>query len=604
MNRQETEWINLETDADLNLMAKTLNISPILAKILSNRNIRSKNNAIKYLNPDKRFMHEASLLKDLDKAAQIVKKAILAKKKIAVYGDYDVDGVMSTVIILKLLLRHTKDVIYYIPDREKEGYGMNCDAVGRIKDQGAGLVIAVDNGITALQEVRLANVLDMEVIIIDHHEPYFGYDGKKRRENLPEAAAIINHKQSGCTYPFKSLCAAGVCYKFSVYFSMLMGFPLDESLDNELFLFASIAAFCDVVSLTDENRVFAKNGLNILSNNVENIGLRALMEQRGLEGKSITSFDVGFVIGPCINAAGRLEKADVSVELFMTDDIDKAEALALRLSELNDTRKKMTQDAVKLAMETISKPENANDKIYVIYDENIHESIAGIVAGRIKEAANRPVLMITKSGDLAKGSARSIEAYNIFQGLSDCKDLFVKFGGHEMAAGFSLEPEKAPALRERLNAGCMLKEDDFLKKVYIDAEIKLSEITFALAGEINRMEPFGRDNAEPVFKTLNVYCPKITAIGSDKRTLSFELNAGAYQIKGVAFGLFDTFICELENGAGKETAADFLGTGRTFGYYKMDIVYNIGINEYMGKKKLQIRIVDIKNISEAKTAPA
>lgn len=594
-----TDWLDLKSDADISLMSETLGISGITASVLANRGIRSKNAAVKYLNPQKKFMYDEALLKDIGKAAEAVREALAKGLRIAVYGDYDVDGIMSTVILQKTLQKLCADVIYYIPGREEEGYGLNAEAVKRLHAEGARLLITCDNGVSANAEISLAKELGMTVVVIDHHE-VFSSGGALPA--LPPADAVIDPKREDCGYPFKRLCAAALCYKFARYLHSLLEITFAD--DDEYFIFAAIASICDIVALQDENRIFAKHGLELMNGGkIKNLGLNALASARGLEGKKIGAFEIGFVIGPCINATGRLERASTAVELFLCGDEIRAAELAAKLTELNEARKRLTGESVRAVLDSLSLSERAGDNVHLIFDENLHESIAGIVAGRVKDVTGRPVIVFTKSGGLceglAKGSARSIQGYNIFLELNRHRELFTRFGGHEMAAGLTLKKENIEILRERLLAACNLKPDDFNKKIFIDGELELPEITFELAKELSLAAPFGRGNEEPVFRAFAV-AENVEAIGADKKTLRFTFGAGqgseikGQKLKGICFGMAREFTDMLENSCGAEESVFFAENGRLRKALCLEIAFCIEINEFNGNSNLQLRLVDFR----------
>ncbi|MDR1704963.1 MAG: single-stranded-DNA-specific exonuclease RecJ [Clostridiales bacterium] len=575
-----TRWVELITDADLDLMSATLGVSTITAKVLTNRGIRSRNAAIRFLRHDRQFMYDAALLCDMGKAVNIARKAVADRRKITVYGDYDVDGVTSSVILLKTLRRlGAASADYYIPAREAEGYGLNKDAVKRLAETGTGLLIACDNGISAVEELALANELGMETIVVDHHEPAFADGPTQRADILPPAGAVIDHKRADCSYPFKALCAAGLCYKLAVELSKACGSPLPQELDDELLSLAALATVCDIVPLLDENRVIVTNGLDILSRGSSNLGLRTLLVARNLAGRPLTVHDAGFIIGPCINAAGRLGSAATAADLLLAEDAKEAMLLAQRLINLNERRKAMTEAAAERIMETVSGAGFRGKSIYLVHDPQTPEGIAGIAAGRVKDALNHPAIVFTNAAEpgVIKGSARSVTGYNVFEGLFACRDILERLGGHAMAAGCSLRLEHLEELDRRLNASCGLTEADFDKTLYIDGWLRPENVTFALANELSSLGPFGKDCHEPLFAAQSVRCESAAQIGADGKTLRFTFSAGYYKIKGIAFGIYDD-------------VKDILKKGPMI----MDIAYNIGINDYNGERSLQLIVRDLK----------
>lgn len=593
------KWILKKSEADLKLMSETLKISEVLAQVLVNRGVRTKKNALKYLYPKIESLYDTKKMKDVEKAITIIEDSRDMKDKIAIYGDYDVDGVTSTVILTKALREFGCDVIYYIPHRELEGYGLNKEAVRKLYSMEVDLIITCDNGITSLEEVKLAKELGMKIIIIDHHEPSFLEDDTLGKVDvIPSADAVINAKQKLCEYPFKLLCAAGVCYKFVL--ELFNKHSLEFDKDKELIIFATIATFCDIVDLQDENRILAKNGLDFFNNlPIKNLGLRALLKAKSIENKKIGSFEVGFIIGPCINATGRLERATVSVELFLSENIEEASFLASRLSDLNDERKKMTMASVEKAVtDLLENPFNISPVI-IIFDREIHESIAGIVAGRVKDMFFHPTIVLTQGEDFVKGSARSIEVYNIFDNLYNCRDLFERFGGHAMAAGLSLKEENIEKLRTRLNENCTLKREDFTEIIKIDQPLDLDFITYDLAMELKTMEPFGKGNKEPLFGTKSVQLEQLRMI-EEKNTLimTFRIPNSMRRIKAICFGkveqfkdiiysLYDEYTCDkIIKGILRDTII------------KLDIVYSIDINEYNNDISVQLKLKDFRKSLE------
>lgn len=583
-------WRLRRNKADTKKMAQVLNVREPVANVLANRGIGTYNQAMRFLKCDKNSLYSAELFKDGEKGIEIILNAVKTKQKIAVYGDYDADGVMSTTILYKTLKYLGADVIFYLPHRQKEGYGMNCDAVRELNKNGIEVIFTCDNGIAAIEEIALAKELGMKVVVLDHHEVQ--YDETETGEKIlkvPCADAVIDAKQADCEYPFKFLCAAGMSYKFAKLMFEKMNMPFVY--DDEFMSFAAIATVCDIVDMKDENRIIAKNGLR-LGATTKNLGLKALIQLTGIEGKSLSEYHAGFVIGPCINATGRLESAETAVRLFTTTDKDEAYELAKELVELNKERKDMTAEAVERAVEQVSNSDLKNDRVLVIYDEDVHESIAGIVAGRVKETFYKPVIMLTRSGDVAKGSARSIESYNIFEELLKCSDLFIKFGGHPMAAGLSLEKENIDILRKRLNENCTLTEKDLTNVIRIEEELSLSDIDMVLAQQLEALSPFGKECPAPIFGTKNVLIKRMSLMGKKKDIIKFVLcqNGGSACFEGILFGRYEEFCTELEQKC--NCSIDIAVSGGV--YLNMDIVYGIKINRFNGRENIQLEIKDFR----------
>ena len=567
-----------------------LGIDRLTAIMLLNRDVNNLEDAEIFLRGTLDDLHEPSLMKDMDKGVERMKKAILSGERITIYGDYDCDGVSSTSILFKALKRCGADFHYHVPDREKEGYGMNCNRVRELAKEGTTLIITCDNGIAAFEEVKLAQELGIDVILTDHHDIQLvdGDNGEKVFA-VPDAYAVINPHQNDCNYPFKLLCGAGVAYKFSVALYREMGIPYEETL--ELLEIASIATVCDVVDLRDENRIIVREGLKMLTNS-NNIGINALKKVCNLEDKEITAYHLGFVIGPCINATGRLESATISVELLTESSKEVTEELAKSLSALNEKRKELTAESVEEVIEQIEKDKLYEDKVILVYNPNIHESIAGIVAGRVKEKYNIPTIVMTKSKEegMTKGSARSIEEYNMFEELSKCKHLMPKFGGHPMAAGLSVKLEDLPTLREMLNNNCKLTEEEFIPKVKIDIAMNLNYVDEKLIEAIGKLEPFGKGNASPVLAAKNVLVRSFRTIGSDKSHIKFEcvIPENNMRIDALLFNRANEFREVFDNkyGMGKfEQVSD----GSIF-RFNIDAIYKPSINEFNGRKSMQIII--------------
>ncbi len=583
-------WVLKRNKVDLKKMGDALNISDITACVMANRGIGTYNDAINFINCDLDALSDISSMKDVKKSFDIISEKIKSGKKIAVYGDYDVDGVMSTVILYNGIKECGGNVIYYTPDRQKEGYGLNIDAINKLYENGVDTIFTCDNGIAAFDEIKLAKELGMTVVVLDHHEPAFD---ENRKDILPCTDAIIDPKQKDCEYKFKKMCAGGLAYRFIMYLFEHMNIETKKA--DEYITFAGIATICDIVDLLSENRIIAKNALNII-NNTKNKGLKALIHICDLVDKKINEYHIGFIIGPCINATGRLENAKLSVELFIEEDIEKAYDLAKKLVYLNSERKDLTIKAAEEAIEYIENTSLKNDNVLVVYNEEIHESVAGIVAGRIKERFYKPVIVITNTEDenIAKGSGRSIESYNIFEELLKCKELFIKFGGHPMAAGLSLKKENIDLLRNMLNENSTLTEKDLTPVIKIEKQLDIDDINMNIAEELNILAPFGKENTAPLFGSKKVLVEKIYLIGKEKNIIKFMFKTGAFgeRINGISFDCFEDFVKQTKHLYGDEICDRILSGNRADIY--LDIIYSIGINEYNGKKSVQINVKDLR----------
>ncbi|MCL2168467.1 MAG: single-stranded-DNA-specific exonuclease RecJ [Defluviitaleaceae bacterium] len=582
------KWKLYETDADIEKMSQVLGVSPVLCRIMANRGVRTKNTAIRYLNPSLKLMREGSLIAGMDAAVEIARRGISDGERFCIFGDYDVDGVSATVILHQALTGLLADCGYYIPHRQLEGYGPNMAAMEQIANE-YDILITVDSGIAAVEELQYAVDLGLTVIIIDHHTP--PSDGGV--ETLPPAHAIINPKQAACDFPFELMCAAGLSYKFAVHLYENFGKEYEKA--KEALIFAAIATFCDIVDLVDENRIIAKNGLLTLNTEFStNIGLNALVKARNLEYNDIDDFALGFVLGPCINASGRLESAEIAVELFLTDNAARADELAAQLVRLNDERKDMCAKFVEDTVKNLP-GESELDDILVIYHPTLHESIAGIVAGRVREHTGRPTIVLSKAGDVAKGSARSIEGYDIFCEMQKHKELFERFGGHPMAAGVTMPIENIDILRQRLNADSTLTNEDFYPVLYGEGWLALDDCTYELARDLSALSPFGKGNREPVFFVTGIVTERVEIIGASGQTLRMTLRSDTgRKITAIGFKAVDKMVEHLSERYNDEIAEGFASRSLKKLNIKLDIAFNIRINTYMGNSSVQLIILDFK----------
>ncbi|MHB8063349.1 MAG: single-stranded-DNA-specific exonuclease RecJ [Ruminiclostridium sp.] len=566
-------------------MSQSLGVSELLCRILVNRGIVDNDIALRFINPSLNGLYEARRMKDLEKGVSIIKNKIETNKKIRIIGDYDVDGVISTFILHKALTRCGANVDYAIPHRIFDGYGINNSIIEKAKEEDVDTIITCDNGISALEQIKYAKELGICVIITDHHDVPFIEDADLNRILLmPEADAVIDIKRADCEYPFKLLCGAGVAFKFIQVLYQEMDIPKAE--EEDFYEFLAIATVCDVVDLTGENRILAKNGLEAIGKS-KNIGLNALMEQTGILGKDIGVYHLGFIIGPCINASGRLDCAIKGLKLLLCSDREEAVQMALELHSLNTERKNMTLLGVEEAVATVENSDLKNDKVLVVYRQNLHESIAGIIAGKVREKYNVPTFILTDSENGVKGSGRSIEEYNMFEELQKCKELLTRFGGHPMAAGFSLEHDNVDILRKQLNDLTMLTEDDLIPKVYIDARIPISLINIKIADELLMLEPYGKGNAKPLFADKNISVCRGTVLGAKRNVLKLKLLSDNKQyIDCIYFGNiqdFDAYIIEKFG----EQELQRMYSGQT-NNIKLDLAFNIDINEYNGNRSVQL----------------
>lgn len=584
------KWLLRNRKVDLKAMSEKYKISQLLCKLMVNRDIIDENIINSYINPVYKYLHSPKTMKDVVFAVDIIKRKIQENKKIRIIGDYDVDGIISVFILYTALKKCGANVDYEIPDRIKDGYGINENIVKAAYDEGVDTIITCDNGISAIDQIQYAKDLGLTVIVTDHHDvPFIEEDGV-RTFLSSQADAIINPKQIECEYKFKSICGAGVAFKLMEALYEEIGMDKEEC--YKLIEFVAIATVCDVVDLIDENRIFVKNGLEML-NNSKNIGINALKKACGLEDKEITAYHLGFVIGPCLNASGRLDSAKKGLELLLMEDDEEAKNLAQEIVDLNDARKNMTKEGVDRAINIIDSTDINNDKILVVYIPDIHESLAGIVAGRVKEKYNKPTIILTKSEEGVKGSARSIEEYNMFEGLLACKELLDKFGGHPMAAGLSLQEDKVDELRKALNNKCELTDEDLTRKIMIDSSLPLEYLNLHLIEELNVLEPFGKGNSKPVFGVRDAKITKAILLGKDKNVLKLKLlTNNNITIDAMIFNDLENFESKIIEKYGNEGLDNLYNKSNN--NIPMDFTFYPSINEWNGNKSIQIVVNGIR----------
>ncbi|MBF8983372.1 single-stranded-DNA-specific exonuclease RecJ [Lutibacter sp. B2] len=587
------KWILKNSKADYKKLSSNFGVSELICKIIINRNIKDFKLIDSFINPDINKFHNPRGMKDMELGVNRIKESIYKRLKIRICGDYDQDGTSSVITFYNGLKRCGANVDYVIPHRVMDGYGINERIIEEAKRDGIDVIITCDNGISAAEPVKLAKELGMSVIVTDHHDiPYVENEKEEKEYFLPEADAVINPKRLDCEYPFKELCGAGVAFKFIQVLYEEMNIPIEES--YELLEFVAMATVCDVVDLIDENRVIVREGLKRI-NTTNNIGLQALIKATGMEDKAVNTYSLGFVLGPCINASGRLDSAEMAVKLFLTKDPVKAEIYAKKLHDLNEQRKAMTIAGLEKVVEQIESSKLIKDKVLVVYEPSIHESIAGIIAGRVKDKYNKPTIVLTKSKEegMAKGSARSIEVYNMFEELSRCKDLLCKFGGHPMAAGLSLDFSNIDKLRDQLNEKTILTEEDLIPIVYIDAHVPLDMVSNHLPEELKILEPFGKGNRKPLFAEKGVKIKKIDILGKDYKVMKMALvSKNGRILTGIHFGNVDSMQEYLAGKFGREALNNaFAGQPNNI---EIDITYLPSINEYRGNRTLQIVIQDYR----------
>ena len=570
------KWFVAMKKADFNGIAEKYQISPIIARLMRNRDVIGDEAIDFYLNGTVEDLYDGLLMKDMDRAVDILKEKIEEGKKIRVIGDYDIDGVNATYILQQGLAGLGADVDTDIPDRIKDGYGLNQMLIDRALEDDVDTIITCDNGIAAMNEIAYGKENGMTIVVTDHHEvPYLEENGEKKYL-LPPADAVVDPHRADCEYPFKGLCGAAVAYKLVEVLYRVFGKSEQEveHLQERLMENVAIATIGDVMDLVGENRVFVKKGLELLKT-TKNEGLHALMQCTGVDTANLNTYHIGFVIGPCINAGGRLDTAKRALELLNASNRREAVTLAADRKELNDSRKEMTEEGVEEAVRQIESSSWKDDQVLVVYLPECHESIAGIIAGRIKARYYRPTFVLTKGETGVKGSGRSIEAYDMFAEMSRCRELFTKFGGHKLAAGLSLEEEKVEVFRKRINELADLTEEDLQMKVSIDMRLPFPYINEELIHELKILEPFGKGNGKPLFaeSKLRVIQPRI--FGKNRNVLKCRLeDQQGNQMEAVYFGEVEDCLRQMEK---KQI---------------MSFTYYPSINEYMGRRTIQLTIVN------------
>ncbi len=582
-------WVLLRKGADFAAIGKKFQISPRLACLIRNRDIVGEDAIREYLYGTISDLHDGMLMKDMDRAVEVLTEKIRAGARIRIIGDYDIDGICASYILWEGLEKLGASADVCIPDRIADGYGLNRSLIDRAFMDQVDTVLTCDNGIAAQEEIAYAKSLGMTVVVTDHHEIPFeeGTDGEEgKRYLLPPADAVVDPKREDCPYPFKGLCGAAVAYKLTEALHESMG--RDACDIDYLMEAAAIATVGDVMDLTGENRILVKQGLEMLRRTT-NPGLRSLMECTGLDPQKITAYHIGFVLGPCMNASGRLDTAKRALSLLRARNKREADILAGNLKALNDSRRAMTEEAVKQAVWQVEHTLAGKDRVLVLYLPDCHESLAGIVAGRIRERYYRPVYVLTDSKDGVKGSGRSIEAYHMYEELNKCRDLLTRFGGHRLAAGLSMRAEDVGQFRERINRVCALSDSDMAQKVRIDMQMPFACVTEELTEELKMLEPFGKGNEKPVFAEKDAALLEVRFIGKNKNMLKLRLrDSQGTEIDALYFGDAQNFMDDLRRRYGEEQVMA-LQNGRENGI-RISITYYPEINEYMGVRTPQIVI--------------
>lgn len=563
------KWMLQTKRADFEEIGRRHHISPVTARIIRNRDVIGPESVEKYLRGGLKDLYSPCLLKDMDRTVAILKEKAEKSRPIRIVGDYDIDGVCSTYLLYRALTRVGAVADYEIPDRIKDGYGINESIIRAAAEEGIDTILTCDNGIAAVEQIRLAKELGLTVLVTDHHDI--------RKENgedvLPPADAVVNPKQSACSYPYPEICGGMVAYKLVKAIYEAFQIPLEEWLD--MLEFAAIATVGDVMKLQDENRIIVKEGLKRIGQ-TKSLGLLKLIEKNDLDKDRMTAYQIGFVIGPCLNAGGRLQTAKLALSLLLSQDEEEADRLASELKLLNDQRKDLTKEGTLAAVEQVEALYR-DDKVLVVYLPDCHESLAGIIAGRLRESFQKPAIVLTDGEECVKGSGRSIESYHMFDALVGVKDLLLKFGGHPMAAGLSLLKENVEELRRSLNEQAMLGPEDFIKKVWIDVPMPLEYISQPLIEELDLLEPFGQGNEKPLFAQKNLFIRSVRVLGKNRNAVKLSLATDqGTPMDGMLFADGDSFLEEL-------------GENR-----RLDVIYYPEVNEYNGNKALQIIIKNYK----------
>ena len=583
-------WVLLRKGADFQHISEKFHISPRVASLIRNRDVIGDDAIEKYLNGTIADLYDGMLMKDMDKAVAVLGEKIKENAKIRIIGDYDIDGIQSTYILLEGFRMLGADVDSDIPDRMKDGYGLNRNLIDRALEADVDTIITCDNGIAAAEEIAYAKSMGMTVVVTDHHEVPYTEIGGERRYILPEADAVVDPKQEDCTYPFKGLCGAAVAYKLVEALMEAMGKDAEDA--DYLMENVAIATIGDVMDLVDENRIFVKQGLDMLKR-TENLGLKALMECTGVNVDKLSPYHIGFVIGPCMNASGRLDTAKRALELLEAKKVAEADLLAGDLKAFNDSRKDMTAQAVEEAFIQVENSELKDADVLVVYLPECHESLAGIVAGRIREKYYRPVFVLTKGAEGLKGSGRSIETWHMYEGLNRVKHLLSKFGGHKMAAGLSMPEENLEQFRKEINEKSGITPKDLNEKIAIDMQLPFECVNEKFIGELAVLEPFGKGNARPVFAERQVQVESARILGKNKNVLKLQVkDLHGTRMDAMYFGDVNTFVEYVREKFGN-IACECLLHGHGHGIV-MAFTYYPDINEYQGVRTPQIVIQKYK----------
>lgn len=582
------KWMVAAKKADFDGWARQFGISPVLARIIRNRDITEPWEVEKFLYGSLSDCYSPWLLRGMEQAVAVTIEEMDRGTRIRVIGDYDVDGICSSYILTRAFREMGAAVDTAIPHRIRDGYGLNETLIEEAHRDGVGLIVTCDNGIAAQPQIALARELGLRVVVTDHHEVPFVEEEGRKLQQLPQAQAVIDPRQDGCEYPFKGICGAVVAYKLVQALGERTGFSGLRALKEELLPFVAMATVCDVMELQDENRILVREGLERFAT-CENLGLRALVEVNGLDVTAVSSYHLGFVLGPCLNATGRLDTAVRALALLESRDKPEAMRIARELKELNDSRKNMTLQGVEEAVRQVEAAGCEPDPVMVLYLPQVHESLAGIIAGRLRERYHHPVFVLTAGEEGVKGSGRSIESYHMFEAMSRVKQYFTKFGGHKMAAGLSMREEDVEPLRRALNEDCGLTDEDYVPLVHIDVPMPIGYASVELAQELERLQPYGTGNPKPLFAQKGVRLLRGRRVGAKQNFARLTVQAGEIRRELMFFGDLEEFRMRLEERHG-QGSAERLFNGGSEGGYEMNITYQIGLNRYQGREELQMII--------------
>ena len=598
------KWVVMAKRADFDEMAKRHQITPMLARLIRNRDLISEEEVDKYLNGTLDDLYDPFLMKDMEKADIIIRTKFQQKKSIRIIGDYDVDGICASFILSKGICLLGGNVDVAIPHRIKDGYGLNERLVEDAAKDGIDTILTCDNGIAAYDQIKAAKEYGMTVVVTDHHEiPFeekvpFEKKGGERHYILPPAAAVVDPKQPECGYPFKQICGAVVAAKLVQAHLAEMKGSMDNAVESaeirefqeEMLCFEALATVCDVMELQDENRILVKEGLRLMKT-TSNQGLKALMMVNNIQDKNLTTHDAGYILGPCMNATGRLDTARRALELFECNNFREAVEIAGELKSLNDSRKLLTEQGVREAIAQVEEKRMDQDKVLILYLPDCHESLAGIIAGRIREKYGRPVFVLTRAEEGVKGSGRSIDEYSMYEEMSVCKDLFTRYGGHKKAAGLSLPDEESVEIfRRRLNENCKLTPEDLEEKLKIDMELPLIRADKSFIRDLTLLEPFGTGNRKPVFARKNISLLSGRKIGRNKNVGKYQISEAGVRYEMIYFGDLERFDAFLMERFGESKVQLLYGRGLWEGDMTISMAYYPGINSYAGRESVQIEM--------------